>query len=282
MVNAENILNEARKYLGVKTGSAVHHAIVDTYNAHQPLAQGYKVRYIDNWCDTFVSYIMIKLGATALTGTECGVQRHVSIFSKLGIWIEDGNITPRPGDIIVYNWDGTTQPNDGFADHIGFVETVSGRNITTIEGNKGVPGTVARRSIVVGAGFIRGYARPKYSGSGENVPDTMTKKVEVTGYWDIATTRELQRLYKTPVDGIVSSQWNWGNPGLTTGWEFVRNPKGSQLIDKMQGGGDGLTGPNTIKGWQRKAGTPVDGQISKQSLLVMYIQRCINAGKKPF
>lgn len=165
MTTANQVLTEARKYLGVRVGSSAHHSIVDTYNAHKPLAIGYRVRYTDNWCDTFVSFIMIKLGATALTGTECGVERHVAVFEKLGIWKEDGRITPKPGDIIVYNWDDHSQPNDGFADHIGFVEKVSGGTITTIEGNKGTPGTVARRSISVGAGQIRGYARPRYAGA---------------------------------------------------------------------------------------------------------------------
>lgn len=33
-----------------------------------------------------------------------------------------------PGYVIVYNWDKATQPNDGYSDHIGFVEEVSGGN----------------------------------------------------------------------------------------------------------------------------------------------------------
>ena len=41
------------------------------------------------------------------------------------------------------------------------MESVSGRTITTIEGNKGQ--AVARRTLTVGAGNIRGYARPKYA-----------------------------------------------------------------------------------------------------------------------
>ena len=87
----------------------------------------------------------------------------MKIFKQKGIWIEDGAITPQPGDIILFNWDDNTQPNDGYSDHIGFVESVSGRTITTIEGNKSQ--AVGRRTLTVGAGNIRGYARPKYSGS---------------------------------------------------------------------------------------------------------------------
>ena len=36
--------------------------------------------------------------------------------------------------MIVYNWDKTVQPNDGYSDHIGFVEKISGGMITAIEG----------------------------------------------------------------------------------------------------------------------------------------------------
>jgi hypothetical protein len=110
--------------------------------------------------------------------------------------------------------------------------------------------------------------------------------IAVDGYWGKDLTRRLQQLYGTPVDGIVSSQWDWGNPGLTFGWQFVTpsyKVKGSILISKMQGGGDGKCGPDTIKRWQRIAGTPVDGKVSSGgSLLVKYMQRCVNAGKKPF
>ena len=142
--------------------------IIDLYNSHKPLARGYAVKYTDEWCDTTVSAAAIKAGAVNLIGTECGVEKHVDIFKQKGIWIEDGTITPRPGDIIVYNWGDNTQPNDGYSDHIGYVESVSGRTITAIEGNKGE--AVARRTLSVGNGNIRGYARPKYASGGSSNP----------------------------------------------------------------------------------------------------------------
>ena len=60
----------------------------------------------------------------------------------------------------MYNWDQGYQPNDGYSDHIGVVESVSNGQITCIEGNKGE--AVARRVLSVGNGNIRGYAVPKY------------------------------------------------------------------------------------------------------------------------
>ena len=126
----------------------------------KPLPRGYAVQYSDEWCDTCVSAAGIKAGCSELIGRECGVEEHVKIFKKLGIWIEDGTITPEPGYVIVYNWDKAAQPNDGYSDHIGFVEKVSGGMITAIEGNRGEK--VARWVIPLEWGYIRGYVAPQY------------------------------------------------------------------------------------------------------------------------
>ena len=161
-VTANDVLNAARSYLGCNEYDGSHKKIIDIYNSHKPLARGYAVQYNDQWCDTFVSAMFVKLNAVDLLGgTECGVEEHVKIFKNKGIWIEDGTITPKPGDIIVFNWGQSTQPNDGYSDHIGFVEKVKGSTITTIEGN--YKDSVTRRTLAVGHGNIRGYARPKYA-----------------------------------------------------------------------------------------------------------------------
>lgn len=166
---AQDVLNVMRSWIDYSEANGKFKQIIDLYNSHKPLARGYKVKYSDEWCDTTVSAAAIKAGIVDLIGTECGCEQHIKIFINKGIWIEDGTITPKPGDIILYNWDDATQPNDGYSDHIGYVESVSGRTITLIEGNKGE--AVARREIPVGWGYIRGYARPKYS-SGGTAPST--------------------------------------------------------------------------------------------------------------
>lgn len=163
-VTAKKVLDIMRGWVGCKESDGSHKPIIDIYNAYRPLARGYALRYTDSWCDAAVSAAAIKAGAVSLIGTECGVQEHVQIFKKLGIWIEDGRITPKPGDIIVYNWEKAPQPNDGYADHIGFVESVTNGLITTIEGN--YQDSVKRRKVSVGNGYIRGYARPKYTSDG--------------------------------------------------------------------------------------------------------------------
>mgnify|MGYP003042273447 CR=1 FL=1 len=139
-----------------------------------------------------------------LIGRECGVGRHIAIFKKKGIWKEDGRLTPKPGWIIVYNWNDSTQPNDSGASHIGIVEKVSGREITVIEGNKGE--AVARRKIPTQWGYIRGYAAPRYDSSSSAKPSkkkpsakkpakksiTEIAKEVIRGKWGNGLTRKLK------------------------------------------------------------------------------------------
>ena len=170
-IKAEDAIAVAKSWIGRKEADNSHRAIIDIYNSHKPLARGYAVRYTDQWCDTMISAIFIALSAVdAIGGTECGVEEHVKLFKKAGIWEEDGTKKPNPGWLIVYNWGDATQPNDGYADHIGIVEKVDGNTITCIEGN--YIDSVARRKIPVGYGYIRGYARPKYDSTTATTPDT--------------------------------------------------------------------------------------------------------------
>ncbi len=157
----------SRKLLTCTTARSHFLEIIDLYNSTKPLPRGYAVKYSDEWCDTFVSACGIKAGCSDLIGRECGCEQHVNIFKQMGIWIEDGTITPKAGDIILYNWDTNSQSNNGYSDHIGIVESVNGYTITVIEGN--MSERVGRRNIRIGHGNIRGYARPRYAHSG-NTP----------------------------------------------------------------------------------------------------------------
>ena len=133
--SAQDVLNVMRSWIGYSEANGKFRQIIDLYNSHLPLARGYAVQYTDEWCDTVVSAAAIQAGCVDLIGTECGCEKHIEIFKEKGIWIEDGTIVPLPGDIILYNWDCQVQPNDGYSDHIGYVESVSGQMITVMEGN---------------------------------------------------------------------------------------------------------------------------------------------------
>ena len=105
----------------------------------------------------------------------------------------------------------------------------------------------------------------------------------------MATTKRLQELFGTVIDGKVSNQiadYKTKNPGLskaTFDWKKKPNGKGSSLIKAMQKWAgmpaneqDGEIGPNTIKAFQKKLGTQVDGYVSKPSSMVKALQRWAN------
>lgn len=158
-VTAKKILDVARGLIGATKYGATHKKLIDDYNKVTPRPMGYAVKYDDDWCDAFVTVVSDRVGATSLIGRECGVERHKSIFKQKNIWL--GLVKPQAGDIVIWRWDGN---RNGFANHIGFVESVSGNNITTIEGNTTIGGksVVGRQKYAWNAQSIQGYARPKY------------------------------------------------------------------------------------------------------------------------
>ena len=156
----DRVLRAAASLVGVRGGTAAHQQLVNDYNSVRPLPVGYAVKNSDDWCDIFVTTVFQREGLSGLIGRECGVERHIQIFKRLGIWNEDGTTTPKAGDIITFNWDQNSQQNNGFADHIGIVESVSNGIIHTIEGNSN--NQVRRNTYRIGHGNIRGFATPRY------------------------------------------------------------------------------------------------------------------------
>lgn len=208
-VSVQNVLNVARSWIGRNEGDGSHKYIIDLYNSVKPLPRGYMVKYTDHWCSTFVSAVAIKAGATDIIPRECGCEKQIELCKAMGIWIEDGTITPRVGDIIFYNWDDNTQPNTGYADHVGIVESVGGYTITVIEGNMNEK--VGRRNIRIGHGNIRGYARPRYSASSSgNVP--------------VQPSKPAQKDITTIAKEVISGAWGNGedrkNRLQSAGYDF--------------------------------------------------------------
>lgn len=165
MSDRQNIVNAAVSYIGCKESDGSHKKIIDLYNSHKPLARGYAMKYTDAWCATFVSAMAIKCGLTAILPTECGCEKMIELFKKLGSWQENDAYVPQPGDVIFYDWDDSgSGDNRGYSDHVGIVEKVSSSTITIIEGN--MSNAVGRRNLKVNARYIRGYGVPKYKDGG--------------------------------------------------------------------------------------------------------------------
>lgn len=157
------MVGTAINWLGTQGGSDAHGQILQIYNTHEPLAQGYTVKPQDAWCATFVSAVAIQCGMTDIIPTECGCQRQIGLWQNLGRWEEGDDHVPLPGDIIYYCIANPDRFGDctGHSDHVGIVVGTWGGFIKVIEGN--CNNRVAYRYIPVDSYQIRGFGLPDYS-----------------------------------------------------------------------------------------------------------------------
>jgi hypothetical protein len=191
---ASKVVKQAQSWIGKKEADGTHKTIIDLYNSHRPLSRGYKVKYTDSWCATFVSAVAIRLGYTDIIPTECSCQRMVDLFKNADTWSENDARTPKPGDIIFYDWDDSGKgDNNGWSDHVGIVEKVAGGKITVIEGN--YSDAVKRRILAVNGKYIRGYGIPRYdkenATTGQKTASEIAKEV-IAGKWGNGITRKKQ------------------------------------------------------------------------------------------
>ena len=166
------IVSIAIQYLGWAEVNGQDDLLIDKYNDIRPKG-GYKMNHRDAWCAAFVSVVKHEAGYDALIPTECSCQNMIELFKKMGRYQEDGTITPKEGDIIFYNWDDATQPNDGWSDHVGIVVSVTGKNIRAIEGN--ASDKVKYRDMPIGWGYIRGYGLPDYSSISKEIVEPVAE-----------------------------------------------------------------------------------------------------------
>lgn len=140
----------ALQYIGVKQGSKAHKNIIDYYNTYcTPLARGYKVKYTDSWCATFVSVILNKGGAIN-PPYECSVY----YMYKKAQTNKQIVKTPKINDIIIYDWGA-----NGTYDHVGIIYKIDGNTLYVVEGNKSKQ--VGTRTINKNSKEIRGFIRVK-------------------------------------------------------------------------------------------------------------------------
>ena len=156
------LITAAENWLGVNEGDSSHLTVLEVYNSHTPLAQGYVVQPEDSWCAAFVSAAAIESGLTDRIPTECSCQRQIGLWQELGRWEENDNAIPLPGDVIYYNWDQKKLgENGGWSDHVGIVVGTKWPFVKVIEGN--YDDMAKYRILLLGDIRIRGYGMPDYS-----------------------------------------------------------------------------------------------------------------------
>ena len=186
---ADTVVKQAQAWIGRCESNGTHRAIIDIYNGQKTLPRGYKVKYTDEWCATFVSAVAVKLGYTDIIPPECSCQRMIDGFKRIGAWVENENRTPKPGDVIFYDWqDNGKGDNSGWADHVGIVEKVTNDTVTVIEGNYG--GAVKRRKIAINGRYIRGYGVVRYDSPKPVKTAEIVAKEVIAGKWGNGAERK--------------------------------------------------------------------------------------------
>lgn len=211
------------------------------------------------WCMLFVSMCLDECGQIDAIGgfsfntdyTVNQVRKHPDAYF---VSVYDA----RPGDVVIYNWDG------GGTDHVGFVEkNLGGGTLQTIEGNTS-SGDYGSQSAGNGVWRrVRNHSiayviRPAYTDSEESSAPS--------GPADI---RALQRAVRANPDNVagpntrsrcyaLAAASNWGGNTFPFGVAFTQSVVGAEQ--------DGIWGPaseeahdDTVEAVQSAVGSEVDG-----------------------
>lgn len=118
------------------------------------------------WCHSFVSWCAHEAGvSTSIVPKTASVAYGMQWYQKKGLFKYKGKYTPKRGDIVYFKTGRS---------HVGIVESVSGGQLHTIEGN--TSDKVARRTYSLNNATITGYGTPKYANTGNNSSVSGEKK----------------------------------------------------------------------------------------------------------
>lgn len=246
------VVNKALEYIGIKESDGTHKKIVDVYNEIKPLPRGYRVRYSDSWCATYVSAIFHMLGFDEKFPLECGCGPMLDKAKNMGIWVEDDKHIPKIGDVVLYDWQDSNKDCKGVPDHVGIVIEVnkSYDYFVVIEGN--YKDSVKKRTVNINGKYIRGFITPEYTGEGTEIildddkkktvneiaheviagswgsGDIRKKKLEVAGYDYDKVQKKVNQILNTPSkETVVSANMKKEVISTVLPTKINRNIKGS-------------------------------------------------------
>ena len=146
-VNSQsNIIEIAKNEIGTKIGKKYWESVFGSSYA-------YSNGDSTPWCACFVKWCFDKAGqADRLKGVsnKAYVPSYTAWGNRNNLWTKN----PSPGDIIIFRYSASSTGS-----HIGFVESVRGNTITTVEGNTGTSyhGEVKRNTYNINSSYIYGF-----------------------------------------------------------------------------------------------------------------------------
>lgn len=122
----------------------------------EPYWRWYGFDHRIEWCAVFVSWAANQAGVlNDKIPKFAGVANGIEWFKARGQWQGRG-YSPRPGDIIFFDWEADGKPN-----HVGIVEKTENGYIYTIEGNSTDDGCRAKK-YSINSDVIYGFGLPAY------------------------------------------------------------------------------------------------------------------------
>lgn len=165
MGKREQIINTAIRYNGMAFKGGSHRTLIDVFNKYKP--DGAPMTYTANFCAACASAVAYICGLGDAYPCSYNVGTIVRKAQQMGIWVENDNFTPSPGDWIVYDWnDNGRGDNTSGASHVGIVVSVSSGMINVFEFNIGNRHTTGYRRVAINGRFIRGFVHPNFQTTG--------------------------------------------------------------------------------------------------------------------
>lgn len=142
---------------------------------HQKYTSWYPMSSHTAWCACFVSWCASQagvLGSHVPKYASC-TNGGMPYFKRKGaLKIRGSGYTPKPGDVIFFNWNGGTR----LFHHTGIVEKVSGGKVYTIEGNSGATnawnGMVRKKTYALSSRVIAAYGATGLYGTDDGFTGT--------------------------------------------------------------------------------------------------------------
>ena len=254
ITTAGQILAVAAKEIGVREGRDANgnwnnRVKYTTWYANHPLIKN-TAFLTSAWCAIFVSWVAAQVGAVGtLIPLHAWTPSGLAWFQKRGLVTRGTGA--KAGDVVYFYY-----PTKGRVAHVGFVESVSGGYMTTIEGNTNTTGSNQGNGVYRLRRRITSnhyFAHPQYSMvKPAPLPTAPAPKPKLVGTVSVAHLKSARYVDPpkpgTPLGPYANEVFTLETALVKTGW-MKRTPDGHYGSDTV---GDGSSGYGGVRGFQVK------------------------------